>query len=104
MASTHKRSTLPMLDSPRCGARTRSGSPCRSPAVAGKNRCRMHGGAKGSGAPRGNKNALKHGAFTATHSNGGHGCVGYFERLEHCSKSSGKVVRIFEDWRLPIAI
>lgn len=24
----------------------------------------MHGGAKGSGAPRGNKNALKHGAFT----------------------------------------
>jgi glucans biosynthesis protein len=25
----------------------------------------MHGGAKGSGAPRGNKNALKHGAYTA---------------------------------------
>ncbi len=24
----------------------------------------MHGGAKGSGAPPGNKNALKHGAFT----------------------------------------
>jgi glucans biosynthesis protein len=24
----------------------------------------MHGGAKGSGAPRGNKNALKHGLFT----------------------------------------
>jgi hypothetical protein len=24
----------------------------------------MHGGAKGSGAPRGNRNALKHGAFT----------------------------------------
>jgi glucans biosynthesis protein len=24
----------------------------------------MHGGAKGSGAPRGNKNALKHGAYT----------------------------------------
>ena len=27
-------------------------------------RCRMHGGALGSGAPRGNKNALKHGRFT----------------------------------------
>jgi uncharacterized protein YjcR len=24
----------------------------------------MHGGAKGSGAPLGNKNALKHGAYT----------------------------------------
>jgi uncharacterized protein YjcR len=27
-------------------------------------RCRMHGGAPGSGAPRGNKNALKHGLYT----------------------------------------
>jgi uncharacterized protein YjcR len=26
--------------------------------------CRMHGGAKGSGAPCGNRNALKHGVFT----------------------------------------
>ena len=38
--------------------------PCRSPAVRGKKRCRMHGGAKGSGAPRGNTNALKHGGYT----------------------------------------
>ena len=53
-----------MLMSPRCGARTRSGIPCRSPAVAGKRKCRMHGGAKGSGAPVGNKNALKHGVYT----------------------------------------
>jgi hypothetical protein len=35
-----------------------------SPAVSGKKRCRMHGGAPGSGAPRGNKNALKHGQHT----------------------------------------
>ena len=27
-------------------------------------RCRMHGGAKGSGAPKGNQNALKHGTYT----------------------------------------
>ena len=60
----HKRNTGPMLASPRCGARTRSGMPCRSPAVVGKKRCRMHGGAKGSGAPQGNKNALKHGVYT----------------------------------------
>ena len=30
---------------PRCGARTRGGAPCRGPAVRGKRRCRMHGGA-----------------------------------------------------------
>lgn len=28
----------------RCGARTRSGSPCKKPAIAGKARCRLHGG------------------------------------------------------------
>jgi len=53
-----------MLASQRCGAKTRSGKPCMSPAVSGKKRCRMHGGAEGSGAPRGNKNALKHGFFS----------------------------------------
>jgi hypothetical protein len=35
-----------------------------SPAVHGKKRCRMHGGAPGSGAPMGNRNALKHGLYT----------------------------------------
>jgi uncharacterized protein YjcR len=34
------------------------------PAVHGKKRCRMHGGAAGSGAPRANQNARKHGLFT----------------------------------------
>jgi uncharacterized protein YjcR len=53
-----------MLASPRCGAKTRRGSACRSPAVHGKKRCRMHGGAPGSGAPRANQNARKHGLFT----------------------------------------
>lgn len=53
-----------MRSTPRCGAKTRSGRPCMSPAVSGKKRCRMHGGALGSGAPRGNKNALKHGQYT----------------------------------------
>jgi len=64
MNGDHLRNTGPMLSSPRCGARTRSGKPCRSPAVEGKKRCRMHGGAPGSGAPRGNKNAIKHGLYT----------------------------------------
>jgi len=63
MTSNHPRKTGPMLSSPRCGAKTRSGRPCRSAAVNGKKRCRMHGGAPGSGAPMGNQNALKHGLF-----------------------------------------
>ena len=53
---------LPMHQSPRCGAKTRRGSPCRSPAMR-NGRCRMHGG-KSPGAPIGNRNALKHGRYT----------------------------------------
>jgi glucans biosynthesis protein len=50
---------------PRCGAMAkRRASPCLSPAVRGKARCRMHGGARGSGAPKGSQNALKHGYHT----------------------------------------
>jgi hypothetical protein len=47
----------------RCGAKTRSGAPCQSPAVHGKKRCRMHGGTS-PGAPRGNQYAVKSGAYT----------------------------------------
>lgn len=58
------RNTRPMQASQRCGAQTRNGEPCRAPALRGKTRCRMHGGAAGSGAPFGNGNAVKHGFFT----------------------------------------
>src|SRR5580704_2916767 len=64
MAGDHPRNTIAMRVSQRCGAKTRRGSPCRAPAVAGKRRCRMHGGAAGSGAPVGNRNAFKHGRYT----------------------------------------
>src|SRR4051812_49264041 len=50
---------------PRCLAQNRRGTPCQSPAVGGRKRCRMHGGADGVGAPKGNQNALKHGRYTA---------------------------------------
>lgn len=30
---------------PRCGAKTRGGTPCRQAAMRGRLRCRMHGGA-----------------------------------------------------------
>jgi hypothetical protein len=62
--SGHARNISPMLASPRCGAKIRAGGSCRSPAMRGKRRCRMHGGAPGSGAPRGNRNARRHDLFT----------------------------------------
>ena len=53
-----------LAQSPRCLARTRSGTECQSPAVRGKRRCRMHGGTN-PGAPKGNGNARKHGGYSA---------------------------------------
>ena len=44
-----------------CGARSRKGKPCPSPAVKGKRRCRMHG----SRAPKGERNGnYRHGYYT----------------------------------------
>jgi hypothetical protein len=51
-------------NAPRCLARTRSGRECQSPAVKGKRRCRMHGGTNPC-APKGNRNAWKHGGRSA---------------------------------------
>ena len=54
-----------MRSAPRCGAKTRKGTACQGPAVAGKRRCRMHGGAYGSGAPTGERHGhYKHGFWT----------------------------------------
>jgi hypothetical protein len=61
---TSKNPCYEFMQSPRCGAKTRRGTACLSPAVRDKKRCRMHGGAWGSGAPIGSQNALKHGAST----------------------------------------
>jgi uncharacterized protein YjcR len=54
---------LDMQKAPRCGAKTRSGKPCRSPGMP-NGRCRMHGGPS-PGAPKGNQNAFKHGRYSA---------------------------------------
>jgi uncharacterized protein YjcR len=55
---------LDMRRASRCPAKSkRSGLQCRAPAVRGSSVCRMHGA--GGGAPKGNRNALKHGLFTA---------------------------------------
>jgi hypothetical protein len=48
----------------RCGARTRDGGVCERTPTPGKRRCRSHGGAPGSGAPKGNHNAETDGLRT----------------------------------------
>lgn len=47
----------------KCFARTRRGTLCQTPRITGKKRCRMHGG-NSDGAPKGNKNAFKHGRYS----------------------------------------
>jgi hypothetical protein len=55
---------LDMHQALRCRAKSkRSGLRCQAPAIRGREVCRMHG-ARG-GAPKGNRNALKHGDFAA---------------------------------------
>ena len=61
---TPQRDVKRLQHKPRCRAKTRKGTFCESPAVNGKRRCRTHGGAKGSGAPLGNQNALKHETYS----------------------------------------
>ncbi len=46
-----------------CGAKTRSGKPCRKPPLKnGNGRCKLHGGLS-TGPPKGSKNALKTGEY-----------------------------------------
>ena len=59
--SVHQRTWASLA---KCGARTRSGRPCLGLIVRGKKRCRMHGGAAGSGAQPGNRNRWRHGRFS----------------------------------------
>jgi len=45
----------------RCGAKLRSGGSCALPPAAGRRRCFQHGGARGIGAPQGNRNNWRDG-------------------------------------------
>jgi hypothetical protein len=51
-----------LRDAKRCGAKTRRGSACQGMAMP-NGRCRMHGGTS-PGAPKGNRNAWKHGYYS----------------------------------------
>lgn len=57
------------MNAPRCGAKTRQGTPCKAPAMA-NGRCRMHGGkSTGPQTPEGLKRSkkahYKHGFYSA---------------------------------------
>ena len=57
------------MNAPRCGARTRKGTPCKAPAMA-NGRCRMHGGKSTGprtpeGLERSRKANFKHGFYSA---------------------------------------
>ena len=55
-----------LTNAPLCQARNRAGKPCRCPAMKGKARCKLHGGARGSGAPKGERNGMwRHGGYTS---------------------------------------
>jgi hypothetical protein len=63
-ASERNRQPVQFQKARQCGARTKSGKPCRSPATK-KGRCRLHGGASGSGGPPGKRNGqYRHGERT----------------------------------------
>ncbi len=57
------------MNAPRCGAKTRKGTPCRGPGMA-NGRCRMHGGKSTGprtpeGLERSRKANFKHGHYSA---------------------------------------
>lgn len=57
------------MNAPRCGAKTRSGTPCKGPAMA-NGRCRMHGGKSTGprtleGLERSRKAHYRHGFYSA---------------------------------------
>jgi glucans biosynthesis protein len=62
----HREKCYAFENAPRCNAKTKNnnGKPCLNPAIKGKLRCRVHGGAS-PGAPLCNDNALTHGNTTA---------------------------------------
>ena len=48
----------------RCGARLRTGGTCPLQPATGKRRCFQHGGARGAGAPAGNRNNWRDGFYS----------------------------------------
>jgi hypothetical protein len=73
-----------------CRARARSGQPCQAPAMP-NGRCRIHGG-KATGAPKGNRNAVKHGFYSAE-------IVAHRRKVGALLRAARKLVRAADDCR-----
>ncbi len=69
----------------------RGADPNREPVPvaggAGRRRCRMHGGANGSGAPAGNRNALKHGRYS-------HEAIEFRRCMRELVREAGELIEI----------
>ncbi|WP_407531011.1 HGGxSTG domain-containing protein [Methylobacterium oryzisoli] len=89
-----ERQPEPFRTARRCGAKTRLGNPCQSPAVRGKCRCRMHGGAKGSGAPKGQANgSFRHGLWTVEVADLRRECRALLRQTRYALKATNKGLR-----------
>ncbi len=66
----------------KCGAKTRSGEPCKNSPLVGKIRCKLHGG-KSTGSPSSATNAIKHGIYAKT--------LSQAERIQFDDLQSGSV-------------
>jgi hypothetical protein len=76
----------------KCGAKLRDGTLCAAPLAKERTRCLKHGGAPRSGAPKGNSNALKHGAYA---DRGNRSQITAIERaVEHAMTSTARLKQI----------
>jgi glucans biosynthesis protein len=72
--------------SPLCLALTRKKTLCRKTPARGKKRCRMHGGAEGSGAKLGNRNAFKHGRYSREYIENKRNVIAFFKQCRASMK------------------
>jgi hypothetical protein len=72
----------------RCCAKTRKGTPCQKPALAGKARCQLHGGR--AGAPTGVQNGnYRHGQYTTEAVAAHHAAKTRVRALKRLAKTAG---------------
>lgn len=92
-----KNNPIHNLTRTQCAAKTRKGTLCKTAPVTGKRRCRMHGGAEGSGAPKGNTNARKHGRYSAESYVTKKLVIEYFKDYKKLKKEMGSVEELTHD-------
>ena len=87
--------TEQQLDRRICGAHSPAWTPCKLGSTHRNGRCRFHGGAKGIGAPLGNRNAIVHGLYSRRLQRCGLHCPLW----QHCPQSGKDVLDLPEPER-----